>query len=285
MNKTILVPIDFSANSLSATKYACHLAQSRAFNIHLFHCYTSNTSVFDNEDVETQNESELLKADILMTEMVTALESDFPHVTFTFKCIRGLIDEKLPIEAKTGDYELIVMGSKGSSAKKSIYWGSTTVAITAKSPIPVMVIPEDHTYFNPKRISLLTKFRPEELETLRAYIFLIGGADELTLTHVYRETADRDEVFNKLNSWEFTIREMGIVKNTHVLSDHILKSDINLDTVPEVVNKLIDESSPDVVLITKTRKSFFQRLFIPSVSKALTLELKKPAFFDKIDES
>ena len=285
MNKTILVPIDFSTNALSATKYACHLAQNRGFDIHLFHCYTSTSSVFDNEETEVQHDSELLKADILMTEMVTDLENEFASIAFSFDCIRGLIDEKLSEKAKTGDYHLIVMGSKGASAQKSIYWGSTTVAITARSPIPVMVIPEGYEYFSPKRISLLTKFRPEELETLREYMHLIGQADELTLTHVYRETADRDEVFSKLSSWEFTIREMDIIPHVHVLSDHILKSDVNLDTVPEVVNKLIEDSNPDIVLITKTRKSFFQRLFTPSVSKALTLELRKPAFFDKIDES
>lgn len=286
MRNIILVPTDFSTNSISAVRYACQLAQHKGYGVHLLHFYTSNTANFASESSEEAllEDNSLLKADVLMKELKDELVSSFSQLTVTSVCVRGLIDEKLPVEAADDRYALIVMGATGASAKKSIYYGSTTVAITARSPIPVVVIPEGYTAFAFQHVSLLTKFKPEELETLRAFIEIIGEPEQLSLTHVYREESDLDAMQEHLQSWAFNIREMDLIKQVAIESAPISKNDVNLDTVPEVVNSLIEKGNPDIILVTKTRKSFFERLFKASVSKAIALELRKPTFFDRIDE-
>ncbi|WP_166333669.1 universal stress protein [Sphingobacterium chungjuense] len=286
MRNTILVPTDFSTNSLTAVQYACQLAQHRDYDLHLLHYYTSNTASFTNESQQEadQEESSLLKADVLMQKLKTELATAYPELIITAVCERGLIDEKLPKEAAEDQYALIVMGATGASAQKSIYYGSTTVAITAQSPIPVVAVPESYSDFAFQHISLLTKFKTEELETLRAFIGLIGEPQKLSLTHVYREESDLDAMQEHLQSWAFNIREMNIIQQVDIESAPISKNDVDLDTVPEVVNSLIEKGNPDIILVTKTRKSFFQRLFTASVSKAIALELRKPTFFDRIDQ-
>ncbi|MCL7987704.1 universal stress protein [Sphingobacterium sp. lm-10] len=286
MRNTILVPTDFSKNSISAVRYACQLAKHKGYDVHLLHFYTSNTANFASESNNEAllEDSSLLKADVLMKELKDELMISFPELTITSVCVRGLIDEKLPVEAGDSRYALIVMGATGSSAKKSIYYGSTTVAITAKSPIPVVAVPEGQSTFALQHISLLTKFKPEELETLRSFIETMGKPEQLSLTHVYREESDLDAMQEHLQSWAFNIREMDLIKQVDIESAPISKNDVDLDTVPEVVNSMIEKGNPDVILVTKTRKSFFERLFKSSVSKAIALELRKPTFFDRIDE-
>lgn len=283
MKNTILVPTDFSENALSAVHYACQLATARQYHIYLYHCYTTQSTGTEEGDDETESDADVLKADLLMKDLVDQLRSTYIGIDVDAVCLRGLIDEKLPKEASKDRYNLIVIGTTGASKNKSVFWGSTTSAITAKSPIPVIAIPAGYRYRTPQHAVLLTKFKAEELDTLEEFLKINGPIGRVTLVHVYKETADNDEVNSKLQSWQFTVNEMGLVDQVDVLSDHISKEDTNLDTVAEVVNKLIDQCDPDIVLITKTRRSFFGRLFTRSVSQALTLELKKPAFFDQAD--
>jgi len=55
-----------------------------------------------------------------------------------------------------------------------------------------------------------------------------------------------------------------------------------LDSIPEVINEMILEEEVDILLVTKTRKSFFNRIFNRSVSKAIALNLIVPTFFAKV---
>lgn len=279
MKNTILVPTDFSENARSAAIYACELASSRQYDVHLYHCYTTGSTAFEN-DSKKGEDTDIIKADVLIEELVDELRSTYNTIKIDATTLTGLIGEKLPLEAKADKYALIIMGTTGASKKKSVYWGSTTSAITAKSPVPVLAIPHGYRYQQVNNAALLTKFKAEELETLETFVSITGSFDSLTLIHVYKEEEDREEIDSSVQSWQFTIGEMGLIEQVNTLIDHIDKDDVNLDTVPEVVNKLIDQSNPDVVLITKTRKSFFGRLFFSSVSKEIALELRKPTFFD-----
>lgn len=283
MKNTLLVPIDFSNNAITACHYACDLAQVKGYHIHLFHCYTSSsTSYGDERDLTLENETgHILKADLMMQEIKSTLQSKYAALEITSECTRGLIEDSLIKKTREEQYVMVVMGAKGSSPKKSYYWGSTTVAVTSRSEIPVLAIPEVSYHYPPCCVSLLTKFKPEELETLKTYVHLVSDIEKLTLVHVYREEDDKDDIDIQLKSWLFSVNEMSITNDVKAVSDHILSSDIDLDTVPEVVNKLINDNETDMVLVTKNRKSFFRRLFQSSVSKQLTLDLQKPTFFDR----
>jgi len=52
-------------------------------------------------------------------------------------------------------------------------------------------------------------------------------------------------------------------------------------TVPEVINTLVFQQGIEGLIITKTRRSFFRRLFEKSISKTLSNQLIVPTFFDK----
>ncbi|MGO1597696.1 MAG: universal stress protein [Sphingobacterium sp.] len=279
MNKTIIVPTDFSQNAEMASWYACQLADVRGYNIHLLHCYTVN-SVGGN-DPAAVNEKPTILADEQIQNLRQNLLLKYPGLHITSECTRGLIIDKLSDLSNSGEFALIIMGASGASQSKSLYWGSATIAVASKSAVPVIVVPNGTFNFDVNKVALLTNFKAAELDTLREFQNLLGTPEAVTIVHVFKED-QRPLITDTIDSWAYNIREMGTINSVNAVAEPIHEEDEQLDTVPEVVSKTIDELQPDLILITPSRKTFFQRLFKPSVSKAITLELQKPAFFDKI---
>lgn len=276
---TIIVPTDFSENSRFAADYACQIAVEKGHNLHLLHCYTSS-SVGDTKGESVDNP--LLLADQKILELQTQLVKTYPQLHISIECSRSLIIDKLTELSQSGKYALIVMGASGASQSKPVYWGSTTVAVASKSEVPVVVIPNHQHTFDINHAALLTNFKSEELDTLKEFQDIVGIPNQLTLIHVFKESQKSENVNDDLDSWVYNIREMGSIADVQTIAEPINKDDVELDTVPEVVSKIISEVDPQIILITPSRKTFFERLFKSSVSKAIALELSKPAFFDKI---
>ena len=251
---------------------------SRGYNIHLLHCYTVN-SVGGN-DPAAVNEEPTILADEQIQNLRQNLLLKYPGLHITSECTRGLIIDKLSDLSNSGEFALIIMGASGASQSKSLYWGSATIAVASKSAVPVIVVPNGTFNFDVNKVALLTNFKAAELDTLREFQNLLGTPG-LTIVHVFKED-QRPLITDTIDSWAYNIREMGTINSVNAVAEPIHEEDEQLDTVPEVVSKTIDELQPDLILITPSRKTFFQRLFKPSVSKAITLELQKPAFFDKI---
>ena len=278
----ILVPTDFSENALAATRYAAEICLKYHYNLHLLHCYTARSSGFDEKELTEETEhSDVLKADITIKELVDQLQSDYPQLQISYQNERGLLSDVLPKEAKQLPYVAVVMGTTGASARKNIFWGSNTALITAKSPIPVIAVPNKNSNSHPTKIGLLTNFKEEELITLKEFLHIFAREIDLYLIHVYKEQTAVSEVTDRLESWKFNIEELTSIPNIKELISPIVKEDENLDTIPEVITKIIEENNLDLILVSKSRKSFFQRLFTSSVSKAMALELHTPAFFGK----
>jgi len=278
----ILVPTDFSENALAAAKYAATICVKNHYNLHLLHCYTAFSAGFSEADATQEtDDSTVLKADILIKEWVCKLQEAFPTLLISFQNERGLLEETVPREAKRSDYIAIVMGTTGASAKKNVFWGSNTALIMAKSPIPIIAVPAKKVETTPQKVGLLTNFKQEELVTLKEFLHIFKTQVDLTLIHVHKETDDPIDLQNKLDSWRFNVQEFTGMAHIHEIVKPIIKEDKNLDTVPEVITQIIDNNNIDMILVSKSRKTFFQRLFTSSVSKAMVLELHTAAFFGK----
>src|SRR5690606_19596049 len=157
MTKTILVPTDFSENAFFASQYACKLAAKNKLNIELFHCYTTMSTVFDEEG----DTSPVLKADILILEWKERLSREFPTIAIETSCVSGLLTETVPQKTEEGSYVFVVMGTTGAGKGKSVIWGSNASGIVSKSSIPVLAIPDGYDTFRLDNVAMLTNFKAE----------------------------------------------------------------------------------------------------------------------------
>src|SRR5690606_7519275 len=280
--KKLLVPTDFSDNAFQAAQYAAEIGKRQNFSLHIVHYYTATSSGFDDAELtEVQEQPNILKADITIKEWVGKLQDKHPELSISYHNERGLLEEALPREAKEGEYVAIVMGTTGASNDKNIFWGSNTAHVAAQSPIPLIAVPNKTFSTSIARVGLLTNFLQEELMTLQEVLHIFKQPVKLDLIHVDKDSEEVEAVNDKLESWIFNIREFPSIEEINMRTAPIVKEDKNLDTIPEVIEKLIKEQDIDLILISKSRKTFFERLFTPSVSKAMALELQKPAFFGK----
>lgn len=275
MTKTLLVPTDFSTNALYAARYACQIATTNNYNIHLFHCYTSSTAV------EADNSTEL-KADVLINELKEQLLKNYPLLTIETECVSRLLTDVLPDYAVAPKFALVVMGTTGAGEGKPILWGSNTSFITSKVKIPVIAIPSGAETFAADNIAILTNFKAEEVETLNNFITYVSPIKNLDIIHIYKDNKKAKDVEQQLQDWSFNIKELSAIETVNTIAQPIQQDHEELDTIPEVINHIVGSNFYDMILVTKVRKSFFQRITSPSVSRQITLSLQKPTFFDNI---
>lgn len=280
MSKKIIVPTDFSPNAFEAAKYACEIAIKQGYSIYLIHCYNSKTTIFDEKFNSPEPVTPILRGDLLMEEWKMSLQHDFPNVKIESECREGLISEILPVIAIHPYFSLIVMGSNGLEKQDSPMFGSITSQVATVSKVPVIAVPTSLKQNQNSRVAILTNFKEDELETLKEYINLLGSIPQLDIIHVYQNSDNLAVIEEKINDWANKIKI--IIPETIVKK--VLKpinyNNQKLDTIAEVVNNTINEKDYNMVIVTKTRKSFFDRWFSRSISKEVILELETTVFFD-----
>lgn len=279
MSNKILVPIDFSDNAHSAVQFAIDVAKKRGFDIHLYHNYTVSSSTFDDENSDSSDEN--FKADVLMSDLIDKLKTSNPSINFTSKCERGIITESLLKETKNPGYAAVVMGTKGKTDDTSVIVGSTTYAVSQKSNIPVIAIPFNYQPKDINKIGLLSNFKYAELDTLNEFIKVFGSDFKVQIIHVHYHPESEADIANKLEIWKYQIKKHTEITDVDIEVDSIQTDVEELDTIPEVINEIIKDEKIDVVLITKTRRSFFERLFKKSVAKQIIHHPIIPTFFSK----
>ena len=267
MRKKILVPTDFSANALSAARYACQVATQNNYDILLFHCYT--TSTVDTADSQIQ-------------ELKSTLLQEYSALQIETECVSRLLTDVLPEYAVAPTFVLIVLGTTGAGKGKSVIWGSNTSFITSKAKIPVIAIPSATEKFSTDKAAILTNFKAEEIETLNAYINDVSPIKHLDIIHIFKDNKKAAEVQQDLEDWTFNIKQLSGIESINIIAQPIQHDNEELDTIPEVINHIITTNNYDSILVTKTRKSFFERIINTSVSRQITLTLQKPTFFDNI---
>jgi nucleotide-binding universal stress UspA family protein len=138
--KRILVPLDFSEQSLRALRVAIDLAQQTGASLRLL-------TVLEASDIRVALQAGLygFSSDSdLHTKVARWVQRRFaslelpPGVRATKTVRRGLIEDEIVAAAERG-VQLIVMGSSGVISRFPV--GSKTKAVLRKSPVPVLVVP------------------------------------------------------------------------------------------------------------------------------------------------
>jgi len=177
MKKKILLPTDFSKNAWNAIAYASKLYKNEECNFYILNAFSVKTYDIESilvakpgdkeyEIAKEHSEKELGK----VLKRIELREVRSNHTYFTLSVFGIPLDAiKKTVESK--DIELIVMGTKGATNTKSVIYGSNTIAVMEKARnCPVLAIPSNVEYKEPKEIvfptSYKTHFKRRELQYL-----------------------------------------------------------------------------------------------------------------------
>lgn len=133
----ILVPIDGSANSFRGLEAAASIAAKAGASIILMH------SVYEPSRSETGGASKMSRergAEIqkMMSRAESYLEK--ARVEYTKRIITGNVGHNVVKVANSRKVDMVVIGSRGRSLVREMFFGSTANYVVHASRVPVLIV-------------------------------------------------------------------------------------------------------------------------------------------------
>lgn len=270
--KTILVPTDFSENAFVAAAYACALAEASKQKVQLLHVYIALYSGFGEEGNSVKQiklaETESAAA---MKSLLESLSNQFPGVDIEGECIKGFMIDVVTNKLKKNENSLIVMGTKGVTNIAESILGSTTYEVIKKSPVPVLVVPIDTPDFSFKRVGFFTAYDDHELDALMTFQQVINLKPHLSMLHFYKENDSTPD--KELSRWQRKVETAFPDWPVSCKTIPVDKVDINAVTQEAKADGL------DLLVFARPHKSFFEKIFRPSLTKAIANYPTVPSLF------
>lgn len=161
--KNILLPTDFSENSMNAIEYAMHFFENWECNFYILNVQklseyisgdlvagSKTDTVFDS--IATDNKK-------LIHKLVKKLSKQYKSQPYTF---HGLFDYDDFVSAiaqavQFHAIDLIIMGTNGATGAKEVILGSNTLHVLRNLDCPTLTVPEQYRYTSVKRALFSTQ--------------------------------------------------------------------------------------------------------------------------------
>ncbi|MCC6281734.1 MAG: universal stress protein [Saprospiraceae bacterium] len=168
--KKILVPIDYSPNSINALHVAAAIASKNGAVIEMLHVnlaaiYSTPfsefaaVSKFEGEDRQ-YDETATVELEKIKMELLSIPE--YAKVSVTYRVEDGYLHTSIRNVAKDDEVDLVVMGTKGASGLGEFLLGSNTEKVIRTAPCPVLAVPVNIKEFSPKVVLLPSTLRIDQ---------------------------------------------------------------------------------------------------------------------------
>ena len=256
--KSILLPTDFSNNSLNAIHYALELFRNERCEFFILN--VQKASSFVSDDLMTMQSSTTIYQNLIETskksikKIITDVKKKYKsenHVYHSIVDYDNFIDAVNQI-IKAKKISLIVMGTKGATGAEKVIFGSNTVRVMQRCDCPVLAIPDNCKFKSLDKIAFtsnyLTLYKKEELKPL------------ITLAEKFNSKID---VLHLTNGEHLTI---GQENNRAFLDECFLNLNhefINLakKDLFETIEHYILYNDIDLLAMMSRKHSFLERLF------------------------
>jgi nucleotide-binding universal stress UspA family protein len=140
--RQILVPIDFSPESLKTLRSAKRLAEEFGAKLHLVHVVIPPPLLLPRRTSLPPNFSEELVAEASRRLREVATEFSLPVRSKPYSVRQGEIADEISKEARATRAELIAIATRGHTGIKRAFLGSTTENVVRDAACPVLVVRE-----------------------------------------------------------------------------------------------------------------------------------------------
>lgn len=162
--RRVLIPTDFSTNAMQAIEYALQLYKCERTNFYFLHAYADEVygpfKKNGGESMEAQKTTIQKNVDESLNKIVAELTEKHLNPKHSFEGVsvfESLIDAVNDFATKI-NADLVIMGTQGQTASKKITFGSHTVQVFKYVHCPVLAIPENFEYQQPKKIVFPTDY-------------------------------------------------------------------------------------------------------------------------------
>ncbi len=258
MTKRILIPTDFSKNAWTAVEYALELYKREQVVFYFLNSY---------EDSPLENADELSEKGL--EKILHRLSIRTPHPGHSYKTI----SKKLyPIDAikklvDSHDIDMIIMGTKGETDAGTILYGRYTIdAMEEVRNCPVMAIPKDFQYQDPKEIVFPTSFKTVFKSRELKHLFEISRITNAPVEIVHFKDKELTE---------------SQTENKALLEEILSGVEYSFQWVEnkkfhEGLLELVDQRESGMIAFINKKHNFFQHMFSDTLVKKLGVYSQVP---------
>lgn len=187
----IIVPIDFSENSIKALEFAIFMAGKKHAKITLVHVLEvvydfAFQAAIALDSMSSDSEKALKK--LIEKYKASGAEMDY-------KIVEGVASISVARIADELGATLIVMGTQGASGIKKALMGTTTVNMIRESNCPVLVVPAQANVTEIKKVTLALEFANHEKKFIDWVIFMSEKWElKLEILHVQTNQGFKEEL-------------------------------------------------------------------------------------------
>lgn len=258
MDKRILLPTDYSKNSLNAIRYALDLYKDARCDFYFLNAFHADGYSLDSLMIAESGEHfyETAKSESKkgMEHLIEILrlhpknEKHSFHTVCAFNSLLIAVEEVL----KAKDIDIIIMGTKGITDSSNAILGTNTVGIMEKiTQCPVIAVPSSFSFTPPKEIVFPTDFKTAFRRKELNYMFEIAKMHDsaIRILHIEKET--------KLNT--------GQENNKALLEDMLEGIDHSFHTLSKVkvsqgIETFIDSRGSDMIAFLNRKHRFFSSI-------------------------
>ncbi|WP_372756463.1 universal stress protein [Mariniflexile sp.] len=271
--RKILIPIDFSENANNALRYAIDLFKYEISEFFIMHAYeddiyadelnVTKSTLMDVTKMVAEASEKKLEAVLQQIKQIS------PNPKHTYNIISAnniLVDEADKIVDRE-NIDLIVMGTKGFTNNPKITFGSHTLQVLKYVSCPVLVIPEEYQYKQPKHIAFptdyLIPYKRRELKLL------------CEMACPYRAKID---VLYISTTKKLSLRQQD---NKDFIKDELCKSEVEFITINNkeittTINNYINQSNIDMLVMVNNRHTYLEDILFQSTIDKIGLSINIP---------
>lgn len=285
----IVVPVDFSDNSLNSVQVAFELAQQHQMDIKLLHTYIDprltadmqlkpvlNYEIGDKDfkrQLENTAKTRMMHFADRLREMMKA--GLLPLVKFTTSVVEGVPEDSIVEYAKENPPYMIVMGTRSSAQKEVDMIGSVAAEVLDKSRCSVLTIPATSNLRLSKNINTIVFFTNLEQEDILAIDTMARIFNQQSCKVLIVPVPSKKQALDFRNTEDEIRRMLDYCKVNFprfTFGYEVLQQDRHLSAY----RNLFNNSKIDVLVVPHKRKNVFSRFFNPGLAHKILLNADIP---------
>ena len=263
MQNRIIVPVDFSDNAWNAIIYASKLYVNEYCTFFLLHSIKVKALLISNLSNKFLNtiRNKALKELSDFKQKIECVNTNSNH---RFKIIISdeNLKEALEINIIRNNIQLIIMGTKGASKAKKLFFRSNTVNVITKVKLcPILVIPSMFEFSVPKKVAFSTDFnhffQKNKLAPLKELIDLYNS--EVSIVHLTNE-----KKLNEFQAYNSNVLENNLIDyryHYYWVSNYVKKV--------EDINSFIKNQKINILVMVNYKNSFIEKITKEPIVKTI----------------
>ncbi|WP_111683993.1 universal stress protein [Winogradskyella tangerina] len=269
---SILLPTDFSENSINAIRYALEFYRDEDCKFHFLHCYPPVIFSYEYQierGLVGKNIHDIVQGETKerLYELAISMMRDHGNgQKFDVEVVTGFLPDQVARVASDNKIDLIVMGTKGETGSDRVVFGTNTIQVINKRCCPVIAVPEGF-----------------EFNGIDNILF----PSDLNLTFSYNHLKDITKVLElhqcNVNILHISFRGLTSTQRKHkalleeAFSDH--KTNFVVEDSKDVTDIIYDyqqKNKSELLVMINNKHMFFENLFFkPTISK-IAMHLSTP---------